>query len=393
MNESIIGIHNANLTTEDLPKYYFYLKPKLSYKEIVKILNQHHGFNWSVRHFQKYCHEKGWSRICFLSQMDVNEMVANELKRSTSNVGYRQMRDYVSLRYNVDIPKEKVRIALLHTDPEGVALRSRRILRRRVYINKGPFHVVHIDGNDKLKHWGLCIHGAIDGFSRKILWLSCNSTNKDPVVIANLFISCIKKFKMTPKIIRADRGTENVHIERLQQWITGDDNCFKYGKSTRNQRIEALWSRLMKFILAWWIDFFQNMEYLGLLDISSNIDEALIQFCFLPVIQAELNEFIKTWNLRRVRKSGHSPAGKPDMLFHFPHTVGVFNEGINVTNDDINIACDIFGLQSLPVINNEDLYELLKYFVAAHNIPIHNNAEDALDLFIRLKELLEIEGI
>ena len=29
----------------------------------------------------------------------------------------------------------------------------------------------HIDGYDKLKPYGFCVHGAIDGFSRRIMWI------------------------------------------------------------------------------------------------------------------------------------------------------------------------------------------------------------------------------
>lgn len=48
-------------------------------------------------------------------------------------------------------------------DPEGVELRSRHRLQRRVYVSQGPNFVIHIDGYDKLKPYGFPIHGAIDG--------------------------------------------------------------------------------------------------------------------------------------------------------------------------------------------------------------------------------------
>jgi hypothetical protein len=51
--------------------------------------------------------------------------------------------------------------------PDGVNLRVRRRLRRRIYVNRGPNFITHIDGYDKLKHFGISIHG----YSRKVLWL------------------------------------------------------------------------------------------------------------------------------------------------------------------------------------------------------------------------------
>ena len=37
----------------------------------------------------------------------------------------------------------------------------------------------HIDGYDKIKPYGFAIHGVIDRFSRKILWLRVASSNNN----------------------------------------------------------------------------------------------------------------------------------------------------------------------------------------------------------------------
>ena len=48
-------------------------------------------------------------------------------------------------------------------DPEGAASRKRRRLKRRRYFNRGPNFLVHVDQNDKLRKFGLCLHAMIDG--------------------------------------------------------------------------------------------------------------------------------------------------------------------------------------------------------------------------------------
>ena len=63
-------------------------------------------------------------------------------------------------------------------DPVGVDARWRRILRRRLYYSKGPIWVWHLDGYDKLKPFGFEIHGCIDGYSRRVLWLNVLRSNK-----------------------------------------------------------------------------------------------------------------------------------------------------------------------------------------------------------------------
>lgn len=60
---------------------------------------------------------------------------------------------------------------LKELDPEGIQLRKAHRLKRRSYVNQGPNDSWHMDGYDKLKPFGFAIHGAIDGFSRKIYGL------------------------------------------------------------------------------------------------------------------------------------------------------------------------------------------------------------------------------
>ena len=60
---------------------------------------------------------------------------------------------------------------LRELDPEGIESRKRKRLRQRMYHAKGPNFVWDIDGFDKLKPYGFCVHGAIDRFSRRLIWL------------------------------------------------------------------------------------------------------------------------------------------------------------------------------------------------------------------------------
>ena len=72
-------------------------------------------------------------------------------------------------------------------------------------------------------------------------------------------------------------------------------------------------------------------------------------FCFLPIIQKELNKFTKTWNLRFVRQSASAPAGKPDLLSEVPFVIGYHKHGVAVQESDIDIATDILGINHHPV--------------------------------------------
>ena len=69
---------------------------------------------------------------------------------------------------------------------EGTEPRRRHRLRRRVYSNPGPNYAWHIDGHDKLKPFGFSVHGAINGYSRKVLWLKVLHSNNSPSVIGGI---------------------------------------------------------------------------------------------------------------------------------------------------------------------------------------------------------------
>ena len=62
-------------------------------------------------------------------------------------------------------------------DSEGTEMRKAHRLKRRRYHNPGPNYSWHCDGYDKLKPYGFPIHGCIDGWSRKILWLLVTRSN------------------------------------------------------------------------------------------------------------------------------------------------------------------------------------------------------------------------
>ena len=70
--------------------------------------------------------------------------------------------------------KETVGLISKSLGAVGVNKRKRRKRARREYHSFGSNHTWHIDGYDKLKPF---IHGAIDGYSRRTVWLKLSSSN------------------------------------------------------------------------------------------------------------------------------------------------------------------------------------------------------------------------
>jgi hypothetical protein len=174
-------------------------------------------------------------------------------------------------------------------DPDGIATCKRHRLRRRLYFNPGPNFLWHIDGYDKLKPYGICISGAIDGFSRYVVWMHAHSTNNDPSLIASYFMTEIKARKACPSRIRADRGTENGHVEQMMVFLREDHDayaqkCFLYGSSNHNQRIESWWAFLRKHHAQFWMNTFRHLKETGSFD-GGYLDKNLVRFCCMYVIQ------------------------------------------------------------------------------------------------------------
>jgi len=73
---------------------------------------------------------------------------------------------------------------------------------------------------------GFCVHGAIDGYSRKILWLEMCNSNNDPGIITNYHLEYVKQVGGTSRFIRADRGTKNGNVALIPRFfrrVAGDN--------------------------------------------------------------------------------------------------------------------------------------------------------------------------
>ena len=118
---------------------------------------------------------------------------------------------------------------------------------------------------DGIKPFGFFVHGAVDGFSRRILWLEVNFTNKNPRVIASNYLNVVQQLGGVPRRMRCDRGTENTIISTLQQFFRWYDDdhfagsvSFIEGKSIGNQRIQAWWSKFREGGGGWWINLLKT---------------------------------------------------------------------------------------------------------------------------------------
>ena len=94
---------------------------------------------------------------------------------------------------------------LREVDPFRSNERPSRNLERRHYYSNSPNETWHFDGYIKL--W-IPIHGCIDAFSQKIIWLNVCRTNAN-------FIQSVQYLKFCPYKVQTDFGTENEILAEL----------------------------------------------------------------------------------------------------------------------------------------------------------------------------------
>ena len=330
------------------------------------------------------------------NRREVKAAIEEELGGSGCFIGYRKMWWRLKQKGLV-VRRETVREMLVELDPIGVETRREKKLRRRVYSGNGPNFIWHIDGHDKLKPYGFSIHGCIDGFSRRLIWLEVGPTNKKPEVIAKYYLDAIKQVGGVPRKVRSDDGTENCMIEAIHTFLRTNNNdedaglsSFLIGSSTSNQRIEAYWSHLVREGPGWWQNFFKDLRDLGLFNDADPVQVDCIRFCFMRVLRKELNEVAKSWNQHIISSSkfdNSGPRGRPDNMYFLPHLYQTEDYKLEVDSLDVD---EFYNHASMVVQDtSEDFKEFATLVMNENGLLTPTNVREALNLYVALLQEIE----
>ena len=310
-----------------------YVRQGYAYSTILQFMKSYHDLPMCLRTLKNKLRHYGITRRKHATPVDtVINAIANEMKSSAANVGYREMHRILKCKHGYTVSKHTVMRLVAGMDPAGSARRRGRRLTRRIYHSEGPNYSWHMDGWDKLKPYGISVHGCIDGFSRRIMWLTACTTNKDSAVVASFYIDCLEEIGCCPKKLWSDAATENVTVAAMQSFVVGTPESHRYVTSVHNQRIEGWWSYLAKARGHWWIDFFRDVCASGIYNPAHHFQKCCMQYCMLPILKNDLQEAASLWNSHRIRPSRSTtcPPGIPNELFFLPANFGAVDHGVAV---------------------------------------------------------------
>ena len=103
---------------------------------------------------------------------------------------------------SVHVPRRRVSESLHRVNPAAVRARQCTTVARWAYTVPAPNSLWHIDGLHCLIRWRFVIHGGIDGFSRRIVYLKASTNNRSETVL-QLFMKAVNECGW-PSRVRSD---------------------------------------------------------------------------------------------------------------------------------------------------------------------------------------------
>ncbi|XP_020555618.1 uncharacterized protein LOC110013572 [Oryzias latipes] len=362
-----------------------------TYEVILDLLRTNHETFVSMRTLKTHLKKSGlFRRTNFSPLHEVRRAILTELRGPGQLFGYRTMWQVIKQKHNLRVKRDFVMRLMRQLNPQGLDLKRRRRFTRRTYHSMGPNYIWHVDGYDKLKPFGLALSGCIDGFSIRMMWLVCGSTNNNPSVIAHNYINCFRNLGVVPMRLRTDLGTENGTMAAIQctlchahsHYFAGSSS-HSYGSSTGNQRIESWWSFFRRGRSQFWMDLFGDLRESGNFN-GSHEHQCLLRFCFIYVLQIDLDECRDLWNKHRIRRSrpASCPGGIPNELYLLPHRYGSRDCGFAIEERDLDEARQVPDLCGDP-----DIEQYLQEAGQQNGLQQPQDWESAIELYLTLKDV------
>ena len=117
----------------------------------------------------------------------------------------------------------------------------------------------------------------------------------------------------------------------------------------------------------------------------------MLRFCFMSIIQHELDEMKKIWNTHYIRevKNSESPPGRPNVLYSLPERSGGRNCSFPVNMNDVEV-CNAFVKQPSITGCTYHSHELARLIMHESALELPTSAAEAKNLFVTLIQNIEV---
>ena len=126
------------------------------------------------------------------------------------------------------------------------------------------FYCFFLDSHHKLVHWRMVTNGAIDSYSRLVLYLKC--TSNKATTVYEIFLIAVQNFRLPSN---------------------------------------AAWQDMHSCVTLLYYRLFYYLEQIDLLDPLSNLHLWALHYVYLRRINRSLDEFVLSWNNHPIRSACH----------------------------------------------------------------------------------------
>ena len=95
-------------------------------------------------------------------------------------------------------------------------------------------------------------------------------------------------------------------------------DCYMYGTSTANIRIESFWNGMIRRQTGPWLQYFHYLQAHGFYSSDLIADQVILLFIFIPILRHEIHTFVLMHNDHRIRRQdgriNHIP-DRPNTLY------------------------------------------------------------------------------
>ena len=139
------------------------------------------------------------------------------------------------------------------------------------------------------------------------------------------------------------------------------------------------------------MNFFKDMRDNSIFDSGVRYHRECIRFCFIGLLQNDLDEMKILWNNHRIRytRNAECPAGRPNVIYFAPERFGGRNGAMAIDQSQLNIAkphckkSSIFGC-------SEEFLQLVSITMSENNLSMPGNPDEARSLFEFLVQQIEL---